>query len=397
MPRFLSRAKKGMINATHGIRIKWTMSTVASKVAPGVTANVGQGEATTLSNMVAGGDPTIATSYSAALSLGSRQDNSQEETERRQMIRAVLLAGLLTGTLKPGTTEFDAAKRDLLDNTTMQELVRLLKRLLPYHAVEGDFSNRPTWNNFTDPKAHDPKEFRYLVHGIMQDTSKVAEKGFQASGPVSDEAWNNLLAKYAGYYTIKRVETSARNADGTITRGYKEQLWVDFRRYYLEHPDVLQSTMISTSVIDQDHVSSYYPFGFILKVPPENVYSAAPEDQSVKNRAEDFLKELTRVLHNKAHDKLLTPEQVLEGTKRDKGNTGYNEVVVVGRSPEGKKVEVTGIFVKIAPDGGLYVRPGDKEPYVTPETLRMLVDAALALGIPLIRIVDSGSQPLTGP
>jgi len=289
----------------------------------------------------------------------------------------LILTGLVLGRIKD-TDVTPALKRELID-TPLDEVVRRMKRAFPYRAFSGRYSNIDAWDpaNFTTPVDGVMANFKFLVHSIMADASKVASKA-----DMTQMEWDATLKKWDA--SISEVKKG----------GLGDNLFIHFAKQYLANPSILKSTIISTTLLSSQKRASYYPFGFILSVPKENIYSASSKDQSVANRAANAVTELARVYTQKAGGKLATPDEVLQGTTGANGNTGYNEVVVVGRSPEGQEVSVTGIFVKTHPNGNFYVAPGQSKPYVTPE-LWSLVKAQRAKGIPVVRIVDASSAPST--
>lgn len=342
-----------------------------------IRVHVGQAEMDYIDEELARG-PRLR--YAPRLEMGSYDGafRNKAEREKRNAIRGLILTGLVLGRIK----DIDVTptfRQELLD-TPLEEIVRRMKRAFPFRAFSGRYSNLDAWDpaNFTTPAHGVMNSYRFIVHGIMADPSKVANREDYAT----KAEWDAALDKWDA--SIREVKKAGMN----------DRLYVNFAAKYLADPAVLRSTIISTSVISEHKHATYYPFGFILKVPVENVYSASSKDQSVANRTADAVAELARVYTQKGGGTLLTPNDVLDGTTGANGNTGYNEVVVVGRSPEGQEVSVIGIFVKIAPNGNFYVPPGRSKPYVTPE-LWALVKAQHLKGMPVVQLVDTSSAAST--
>lgn len=314
--------------------------------------------------------------YAARLEMGSYDGSfrNREERAHRNAVRGLVLAGLVLGRIQD--VDVTPSFRQELLGTPMEEIVRRMKRAFPFRAFSGRYSNLDAWDpsNFTTPVDGLMGSYRFIVHGIMAAPSKVANRDDYAT----KAEWDAALDRWDS--AIREVKTVGR----------REQLYVHFARQYLADPSVLRGTIISTSVITQLKHATYYPFGFILNVPKENVYSASSKDQAVANRTADTVAELARVYTQKAGGTLRSPDDVLGDTTGAHGNTGYNEVVVVGRSPEGQEVSVAGIFVKVASNGNLYVPPGQTKPFVTDELLA-LVKAQHTRGTPVVRIVDTSS------
>lgn len=151
---------------------------------------------------------------------------------------------------------------------------------------------RASWapNHFTDPAHHDARNFRYIVHMIEF-----------ANGRHSTRA----IYKYL-------TQEIAQNPCATI----------------------------STSVIDQDHRSTYGTFGFILKVPADNILLARSSDIASQylpgnTEAERF----NYALNNSASYIEPTPtlENLIKGT-----TAGHNEILVEGKFKEG--IQVVGVI-----------------------------------------------------
>lgn len=317
--------------------------------------------------------------FAPLLELGAYDGavRTSKEKGRRNAVRGLILTGLVLGRIKD-TDVTPAFTRELLD-LPLEEVVRRMKRAFPYRAFSGRYSNLDAWDpgNFTTPVSQVMSSYRFIVHSIMADPSKVATKA-----QMTQMEWDATLRKWDA--SISEVKKG----------GLGDNLFVNFAKQYLTDPSLLKGTIISTSLISEKKHATYYPFGFILKVPKENIYSTSAKDQGVANRAANAVTELARVYTDKGGNTLSSPDDVLKDTTGANSNTGYNEIVVVGRSPEGLEVSVIGIFVKVHPNGSLYVPPGRTKPYVTPE-LMTLVKAQALKGMPVVRIVDASSAAST--
>ncbi len=186
-----------------------------------------------------------------------------------------------------------------------------------------------SWENcFTDPRNHNPSNFRYDVWAYNPGSGQDQREHAIRSGKTEN------MGKY--------VDLIA-NPEQISTR-----------------------PTISTSVITQDHTDTFGHLGLVLKFPAENILSANPEDAGtfVGSRAE--IKELRR---GRSLD--LSIDELLE-------HTGMNEVVITGETEAGK-VEITGIFYKVDK------RTGDA--CLGPQEQRALEQLRSKLpGVPVIRI-----------
>lgn len=331
---------------------------------------------------------------SESISIGFKGSSSDARVKR---LRAAKRAVVLASNVLPGA---QAVAFGTLSQTSDIAVAQQLRRLFPYRArpLLGNFDGRGDWDHAcADPKQHDPSTYRYLVHGIMAAASRVAAytqiKGKTTKETESEEAtYKQAKTKFSGI--DKMLVESEKDVGGQRTFTLNARFFVQ----YLRDPDVLKSVIISTSLIDQNHRATYYPFGFILNVPAVNIYSASSRDQGVSNRTDDILGEFQRIFNsNNVGNRILSPKQVLDGTPKPEGKTGYNEVVVVGTSPEGKHVSVSGLFVKVNAAGKLWVDPAQKVPYVTPEIVTLVSKLAADRDLPIIAIEDNAGGVATKP
>lgn len=275
-----------------------------------------------------------------ALSLGSRSTSGDAETERRNAIRAVLYL-LFTEGKQP--TGLAASFKEKYRNWTLGQLVSEMKSRLPLLISS---PNRDSWdpNGFSPATDPPPPGFRYIVFAMM----------------------NTYTGRGVSYDAI------------------------------LDKPTIVRSFALSTSLIGDGHVASYYPYGLILRVPKENIVSAHAKDQAFKNykahdpanpmslaEMNDLRNEIRRV---GATYSLSTPDDILSRVKPN-SEYGYSEIVVLGSNPMGGTIQVAGFFMKVDSTGAPYVRPGRKN-----ETA--FVTGAIATkmrnsGLPIVRITDT--------
>lgn len=289
-----------------------------------------------------------------ALSLGARDnDKSPQESKRRNGVRALLFLAFTEG--KQPLALAESFKTKYLAMTVDQIKLEIKGRLPVLDASP----LRGLWNpvNFTQVQPQPqmqtaPATFRYLVFGMM----------------------NKYTGRGTSFETI------------------------------LKTPSLLKTFMISCSVIDQTHRPTYYPYGFILTVPVENILSTSRKDQAFKNyKVEDPDNPLTPIVRTDMVDEvrrvastfsILDPVAILAETKQ-KGLFGYNEIVVLGTAPGGTEVRPAGFFMKMDSSGNRYVRPDDsamgwknESAFVTDDIL----DKMKKTGLPIVQITDDSGK-----
>ena len=306
-----------------------------------------QGNRIAVEKFLEGLSPAQKDAMSSALSLGSKSDWSDLEKERRDAVRAVILLLLTVGKVPMNRYQELQRKYSSWGLTQLKAEIRSRSPLVAVGA--GGLWNQGA--GFTDPKRHDDKNFRYVVFGMM----------------------NAVAAKGTAYTTI------------------------------LQNPDILKTWMISTSIIDQNHRATYYPYGLILDVPAKNFLSASAKDQSFKNYASQSSGNM--VIDNDRRQEVMnsansfpipkSPQDLLDATRGKNGGYGYNEIVVLGMAPGGSTISISGIFKKVDSKGDNYVRPGmgmqkaEKNPYVSSAIDDLLKKLATARGIPIVPITDT--------
>ena len=173
--------------------------------------------------------------------------------------------------------------------------------------------------SMTDPSQHSDSRFRYLVHAVWPKHSS-----------------SRLVQTIA---ILEKVRAGAIEIQDSID--------------LLEHPErIVDKPIISTSLIDRDHLATWAPGGYILRVPVDNVLQTASSDCGT-----DFMgfngDALQRLYDERDRLGIAHPDAVLDQTSP----RVYNEIVVAGTGKTGKKVEIVGVFVKTSLDG----RPVDRE------------------------------------
>jgi hypothetical protein len=316
------------------------------------------------------------------LSIGGFRgwNKSEPETFRRSLVRAVVLVKLARNAVLAAAA---AQNINTLMNKSTAALQRELLSLFPFKPYRGDFENRKHWapNNFTDPTKHTPDKYMYLVHGLAQHPHTLAAYNFGNTTEL--ENFNKLRQKYLPHAKVIKSKTG-------------EELEVSFIAQNLDDPHIIRQNIISSTVISHTKVATYWHAGFIMRVPPECIYITSPCDLGLKNRTDDIMAEL-QDKHAATDRTILTPKDLLAQTTKTCGNEGYNEVVVVGTAPEGKQVEVIGLFVKTDLNGNLYVPKNKNAPWLTPESVKLFYACASKFNLPIVPIPDAKSVVLLTP
>jgi hypothetical protein len=295
------------------------------------------------------------------LHLGSRNDQSQAETMRRQAARCCVLLDLVVGGQPP----------ELAPNLIARyspEPIKLLNQRIESKLPLFNTSNSRAqwhWSNFTAVASRagdydsawpgkNVGNFRYIVFGLPNAKLN--------AGTSSDD----IIAK----------------------------------------PDTVRRFFLSTSVITNGKVATYYPYGLILSVPEENIVSTHSKDQATRNYNKNLanpdgspvftdlqINDLRANIRGVAapYD-LLPPSAIIQGTTGSEGNTGYNEVTVLG-SFGGKEITPLGFFKKVNAAGRNFIRKDSGATYVTPT-----IDKSIAAtGLPVIRLLDNSGLDAPKP
>ena len=157
------------------------------------------------------------------------------------------------------------------------------------------------WGKTTDPSDHDPKNFRYLVHGVYpRPKNFTAETAAEAASAQDDQSIN----------------------------------------LYEQPERVSERVSLSMSLIDPDHTGTWAKGGLILEVPEENIIGNGPSDLGSANSDPSQLRSQFR------ERTILTPEELL----RQSSTRDYNEVIAFANL-EGSKVKLKGFYITVRPDG----------------------------------------------
>lgn len=145
----------------------------------------------------------------------------------------------------------------------------------------------------TDPKRHDPNHFRYLAHAV----------------------------------TFRNFPT-----------GTEKRLEIDL----LESPERISDdiSLISTSLIDPDHPTTWTSGGFILEVEPNHVLDASSTDMGTNSFGPQRVVESFQAKRRQGYTPP-TPDEILSKTDP----RWHNEVVLAGNI-NGRPVKITGVFIK---------------------------------------------------
>jgi len=182
----------------------------------------------------------------------------------------------------------------------------------------------------TNPLFHDAKEFRYLVHAVL-------ERPAQTHKLDDGRIWNSM---------------------GVMREPEK----------------ISEQFVISTSLIDSTHTQTFGWAGFILKVPAENILKAGSTDVgSDITGGKEYVEKLY------SERSVYSPDEILSGTGMSFGK--YNEVVITGTGRTGKRVEISAVFIK----GKKNELTGNFEPRF-PDFAEKFRALAMNMNIPIIEI-----------
>ena len=309
------------------------------------------------------------------LSLGLRMDKSTSETKRRQAVRCLVLLELVIGGKDVNLAESLISRHDKKTLTQLQEDIRYNLPLFDKNLFRNEWHphkfSMPADKPQAGPLARLPGDydaatpdlpmlpFMYICFAIMNVNTKI---GLQYSDIIAD-------------------------------------------------PMILRSLLISTSLINNEKVATYYPYGIILSVPSENIVATNSADQSFHNYNKEHKTEFKNEEDKRAYRlnindvrknvregaatyPILSPASILNGTKGIKGTLGYNEVVVLG-SYAGKEITPVAFFKKVHPRGFNYIHERSGSTFVTPAIDQMM--QSCSLNLPVIRLLDTGGLGMPQP
>lgn len=162
-------------------------------------------------------------------------------------------------------------------------------------------AGRSGWDDtFSDPRNHNPDAFRYLLHGIQDSWSRIAQY----------QAIIGLSGKF----------DPSQNIDLSQTPGF-----------------IRNKKVISTSVVDQDHLATFGEAGLILAAPYENIIDISHQDLGTNFADPDSVV----AKKNRIHFSL---DQILKQT--GSGHSQWNEAQLSGSTQSGE-VSVVGFWIKV--------------------------------------------------
>lgn len=210
------------------------------------------------------------------------------------------------------------------------------ENVTPIHEKEPELK---IWGEVSDPKEHDPKKFRYLVHAFNPFAT--------ASQPLAA-----ISAELSGAYKVDKSE-----GDQSIN--------------LFDQPERLSERVsLSMSLIDQEHTGTWGQGGIIVEAPEGNIVITSPTDTGSHSSSKDFIR-------RQAQDQLhLSGEQLLQSTS----DGIYNEVVAFAKSESGETVRLKGLFIKVDKRG----QPTD------PVIAEKMKQHARRLNLPLVEIQVQG-------
>ncbi|MCP4191171.1 MAG: hypothetical protein GY768_11150 [Planctomycetaceae bacterium] len=210
--------------------------------------------------------------------------------------------------------------------------------------------SRTRWNNaFSDPNFHDPNNFLYLIHAMRPTAGIGVDKVTQPKRAAY------LRRRLNGFLDPASLQTT----QWTLLSG----------SLYLSQPEILQTELLSCSVIRNNHVKTYAKtvFGYILSAPGTNIAAAEHRDlaaSAVQNMArsdqlanvscedETMIGYARLSLINDFYHKLL-PNYYAQLDPPDtivNRSTSHNEVLVIG-SMSTSVVRPAAIFIKTSRQG----------------------------------------------
>ena len=168
------------------------------------------------------------------------------------------------------------------------------------------------WGNTTDPKNHDSKKFRYLIHGIK--TNQFASSMLQMFNMKTSLEKNT-------------IEENKKYGDQSIN--------------LLNCPEKVSDRIsLSMSLIDQDHIGTWGNIGLILEVPECNIIKNSFSDLGSLNC------EYNHLLQVKKYSYITNPDELLKCSNTN----SYNEVVAFANFNE-NKIKLIGFFYNTTSDG----------------------------------------------
>lgn len=255
--------------------------------------------------------------------------------------------------------------------------------------------------------------------------ANIRELGQQTTNQITAEqaAWQNAASGNRKFvHGVTDYDNPHTVGADTATQARKDQMTEK-----LTNPEVLQSLLVSTTLIDsvEGAISDWTGSGLVLNIPKENIYAASSTDLGIDSdaikRPGGLVPEVNR-MRSKAESESnvritqeagtaeinkATPEEILEIESRrrgplptpdeiiaDTGHGHHNEIAAVGTVPTGEVITGAGYYYLVSYDGN----PITSGPLSTTiERIQLLKDQATIKDLPLYTIraaVDSDGTPV---
>lgn len=184
----------------------------------------------------------------------------------------------------------------------------------------GENSQKKYWGETTDPREHNPRKFRYLTYS----TSEMARKAM----------------------TLPSLLVGEKMSD------------VDM---FMNPDDLKDKKILNMSLIDQDHLDTFYGAGYLVRVPRRNIKGTYETDAGILSVGAET-------------QEIIDAEDLLNASVPG----SHNEVVADVISDAGQ-IEIVGVFYKVSEKG----RPLDQI------TAKKMEQHAHSHGWPIIKIVEN--------
>ncbi len=222
--------------------------------------------------------------------------------------------------------------KKLMNEYINREKINYLDSCVPYS------KDLAGWERLTDPCQHS-EHFRYLVHAVSERSVASSMQMIM----ICEEMQRDPTLKSEKIDLLRTPEKIA------------------------------EKRVISTSLIDAQHRETWQGGGYILAVPEGNILQTYSQDCGTLFFKGD---ETRTALYRERDTKgIADPDSILQYTS----SQTYNEVVVTGTGRNGEKVKITGVFIKVFPDGDM----------VNHSLARELRRVAYSINVPIIEIPES--------
>lgn len=238
----------------------------------------------------------------------SRPKPAESPVEKLDLYHQEIKKRVLSTGYGPGLFSFLTEDEIVQYVTSIPDAVR---REVQLHK-EYKLRTKPEGWKTTDPRQHDPTNFRYIAHAIINGRNDYV-KSLRGERPDPDR------------------RRPGHDLEGFLTR-----------------------SMTSTTLIDEIHRGTYcegqVSHGFILEVPEENILAIHAYDMGKPWDITD------RSLFEQRHRKDIEMRKNTSSAQAflDKGvSPHYNEVIIDSIGPTGKRIQISAIFLKTHPILGI--------------------------------------------